>query len=139
VIDPATALGTAWDVLAVARYKNGRRLGDGDTLDLLRTRIAQLGDDWFRLTDLTPRPIRLVWVDTPEHTDPPGWARATADTSGWIERKMALGGFTVVTYGSAGWDRLLGDLIAADGESCSQWLLTQANGGQGWPPYVKGV
>lgn len=139
LVDIAATPGTPWDVLAIARYKNGRRLGDGDTLDLLRTRIAQLGDDWFRVTDLAPKPIRLVWVDTPEKKDHDPWARATADTTGWIERKMALGGFTVVTYGSAGWDRELGDLIAADGESCSQWLLTEGNGGVGWPYYAKGA
>lgn len=133
--------GTAWDVLAVPRYKNGRRYGDGDTVRLIRTGVFKVGDRRWRLTDPDPlgEPIRLAWVDTPEHTDPGPWVQATADLTAWIERKLVLGPLRVVCFDSAGWDRILGDLIAADGEHAAQWLMTEGNGGKGWPPYIKGV
>lgn len=130
-----------WEVLKLPRYKNGKRYGDGDTVRLVRTGIFRLGDKPWRLTDADPlgEPIRLVWVDTPETTDKIGNATATADTTGWLDRKMALGPLRVLCYESAGWDRVLGDVIAADGESLSAWLLTEGNGGQGWPLYVRGA
>jgi endonuclease YncB( thermonuclease family) len=133
--------GAAWDVLAVPRYKSGKRYGDGDTVRLVRTGVFWLGDKRWRLTDTDPlgEPIRLVWVDTPEKADKKGNAQATADTSGWIERKLALGPLKVVCYDSGGWDRMLGDVISADGESLSAWLLTpREDGGGGWPLYVEG-
>lgn len=138
--DDTLVEGVSWDVVGIPHYKNGRRYGDGDTIRLIRTRIARLGDRDWRISDADPlgEPIRLVWVDTPEHTDPGPWAQATAEMTAWIERKLALGPLRVICYQSAGWDRVLGDLLAADGESCSQWLLTEGNGGAGWPPYIEG-
>lgn len=121
--------GTEWRVDAVARVV------DGDTVRLLRSRVAELDGRHYRITDVTPEgkpigvPIRLVWVDTPERGDP-GWARARDDLELWIDAHEPL---RVVVYESAGWDRLLGDLIDETGASASQWLMID----RGWPPYVR--
>jgi hypothetical protein len=140
MVDGTAVEGVPWDVVSVPHYKNGKRYGDGDTVRLVRTGIFKLGDKRWRLTDPDPlgEPIRLPWVDTPESSDKIGNATATADLTGWLTRKLALGPLRVVCYDSAGWDRVLGDLIAADGESCSGWLLRYGNNGAGWPLYVKG-
>ena len=119
--------GTYWDVEHVVSVT------DGDTVRLIRSRQAQLGDDWFRVTDIGSKPIRLVWVDTPERGDHPGYEQAAADLAEWINTRSS--DMTVVCYESAGWDRLLGDLIDEDGNSASQWLMTE----RGWPAYVKGA
>ena len=126
--------GTEWQVERV------EKVTDGDSLRVIRSRIMRLGDDDFRVTDLKTKPIRLVWVDTPERGEP-GYADARDDVLEWV---FDHGGnfygddeehpLRVVCYESAGWDRLLGDLIDADGNSCSQWLMAE----RGWPAYVKG-
>jgi endonuclease YncB( thermonuclease family) len=126
-------IGTTWQVDDVASVT------DGDTLRVYRSRIDQLGDDWYHVTDVnpdgTPRsvPIRLVWVNTPERGKP-GWADAKADLMDWIGIGSTLSApaLRVVCYESAGWDRVLGDLIDADGNSASQWLMIE----RGWPPYA---
>lgn len=125
--------GTVWDVEQVVKVT------DGDTLRLVRSRIEHMGDRDFRITDVDSMPIRLVWVDTPERGDHPGWEQARQDLAEWIsEHGGNLYGddeehpLRVVCYESAGWDRMLGDLIDADGNSASQWLMTV----KGWPPYV---
>lgn len=131
--------GTVWDVDQVVSVT------DGDTLRVLRSRVAQLGDDWYRIHDVNPQgnrasvPIRLVWVDTPERGDHPGWENARDDLLEWI---FDHGGnyygddeehpLRVVCYESAGWDRLLGDLVDADGNSASEWLMAV----RGWAPYA---
>lgn len=135
MIDVNTAQGHKWDVLDVGLDRHGKRRGDGDTCDLLRTTVQLLADNYKQIADLEPEPVRLVWVDTPERGEL-GWALAKAEFTAWIERKLELGPLTVICYGSAGWDRQLGDLIAADGESASQWLIIHGNDEQGWPPYV---
>src|SRR5690349_17272268 len=97
-----------------------------------------MGDHDFRITDVTSMPIRLVWVDTPERGDHPGWEKARADLTEWIIQhcydENGDPTASVITYESGGWDRMLGDLIDADGNSASQWLMTE----RGWPPYVRG-
>ena len=137
--DPLTG-GAVWDVITVPRYKSGRRYGDGDTVRLVRTGIFKLGDRRWRLTDpdRLGEPIRLILVDTPETGDKAGNAAATADTSAWLERKLRIGPLKVICYDSAGWDRVLGDVIAADGESLSEWLMRAGDNGRGWPMYVEG-
>jgi endonuclease YncB( thermonuclease family) len=112
------------------------KVTDGDTLKVIRSRIEHMGDHDFRITDVTAMPIRLVWVDTPEKGDHPGWETARADLTAWVkEHADGFGeGLRVITYESAGWDRMLGDLIDVHGNSASQWLMTV----KGWPPYVKG-
>jgi len=122
--------GTEWDVERV------EKVTDGDTLRVVRSRIEKMGDHNFRITDITSMAIRLVWVDTPEKGDHPGWERARADLTEWISKHWPDFDhpLRVVCYESAGWDRMLGDLIDADGNSASQWLMTE----RGWPPYVKG-
>lgn len=138
-----TVTGHEWSVLSIEYYKNGRRMGDGDTLRLHRTTIQLLGDKPYRLTDHDPLflPCRLAWVDTPEPKDPVGYAKAAADLTRWIDRHAfhdLTASLTAVCFGRAGWDRELIDLrCALDGESASQWLMAEGNDGQGWPAYDK--
>jgi endonuclease YncB( thermonuclease family) len=120
--------GTEWQVDRV------EKVTDGDTLRLIRSRIEHLGDHDFRITDVDSMPIRLVWVDTPERGDHPGWEQAKEDLEHWIWSRIGSIDVRVVTYESAGWDRMLGDLLDVDGNSASQWLMTV----KGWPPYQKG-
>lgn len=137
MIDVSTATGQKWDVIDVGLDRYGKRRGDGDTCDLVRSTIQYLGDKPMYVTDIDPEPIRLVWVDTPERGKD-GWALGKAELTAWLERKLEIGPLTVICYGSAGWDRQLGDLISYDGESASQWLMIHGNDGKGWPPYVPG-
>jgi endonuclease YncB( thermonuclease family) len=120
--------GTTWLIDSV------HHIIDGDTLTVTRSRDLQLGDDWFDIADLKPKSIRLVWVDTPERGDHPGYEKAREDLSTWLAVSLMKGDVHVICYESAGWDRLLGDLIDVDGQSASQWLMTE----RGWSPYVKG-
>lgn len=121
-----TVSGTEWQVQSV------EKVTDGDTLRVIRSRIEHMGDHDFRITDVDSMPIRLVWVDTPEKGDHPGWEQARADLLGWIEARV-ITSLRVVCYESGGWDRMMGDLLDADGNSASQWLMIE----KGWPPYVK--
>jgi endonuclease YncB( thermonuclease family) len=121
--------GTEWDVEEVIKVT------DGDTVRLIRSRIIDLDGKHYRLTDAEPAgiAIRLVWVDTPEKGDHPGWENARADLNYWIYWHAGTQGpLRVICYESGGWDRIMGDLIDADGNSASQWLMTE----RGWPPYV---
>lgn len=126
-------IGAEWDVEAVVSVT------DGDTLRLIRSRVLELDGRRYRLTDEDADgvPIRLVWVNTPERGKP-GRNEARADLEDWITRygydENGDGVLRVICYESAGWDRLLGDLIDATGESASQWLMRE----RGWPPYEKG-
>lgn len=131
-------IGTEWQVDRIDKVT------DGDTVRVVRSRIEHMGDHDFRITDVDSMPIRLVWVDTPERGDHPGWETARADLHAWIEEagnlwldsdgQVRTPALRVITYESGGWDRMLGDLIDADGNSASQYLMTV----KGWPPYVKG-
>jgi endonuclease YncB( thermonuclease family) len=117
--------GTEWDVERVVRVV------DGDTVRLIRQRRLELDGGQYLLSDALSDgvPIRLVWVDTPERGQP-GYHEARADLVKWAQL-LGRHPLTVVCYESAGWDRLLGDLIDADGHSASQWLMRE----RGWPPY----
>lgn len=133
----STPEATAWRVDAVLA------VSDGDTVRLLRSRPFSMDGRHYRLADDPEReprgvPIRLLWVDTPERGTHPGWEQARAELQGWIRRAQLFGSgpITVLCYESGGWDRIMGDLIAPDGTSASQWLMTKGNGGAGWPPYV---
>jgi endonuclease YncB( thermonuclease family) len=110
---------------------------DGDTVRLVRERHVELDGRRFLLVDdpEDPRgvPVRLVWVDTPERGSA-RWYTAKGDLIGWVLDH--LDGLEVVCYESGGFDRLLGDLVAADGSSASVWLMTEGDGGAGWPAYV---
>lgn len=121
--------GEEWTVERVAKVT------DGDTVKLIRSRVMCIDGKDFRVTDVEPESIRLVWVDTPERGKP-GYKQATEDLAAWIkEHADGLGeGLRVVCYDSGGWDRVMGDLIDADGASASQWLMVE----RGWPPYVEG-
>lgn len=125
--------GTVWDVDEVASVT------DGDTLRVYRSRLDQLGDDWYRITEVDPAtgdprstPIRLVWLDTPEKKKP-GWAQARADLQWWVGLR-GVEQLRVICYESAGWDRILGDLIDESGNSASQWMMRE----RGWPLYERG-
>jgi endonuclease YncB( thermonuclease family) len=134
VPDPFTS-GTAWRVDLVTHVT------DGDTLRLIRSREIELDGRRYWLADAEPEgvAIRLAWVDTPERGVHPGWEQGRADLMDWLSGKgRRAGALHVICYASAGWDRLLGDLLDPDGNSASQWLMTEGNGGAGWPPYVEG-
>jgi endonuclease YncB( thermonuclease family) len=120
--------GTEWDVEAVVSVT------DGDTLRLIRSRVIELDGRRYRLTDegADGVPIRLVWVNTPERGKE-HYKAARYDLMAWAEH-LSAGPLRVVCYESAGWDRLLGDLIDATGASASQWLMRE----RGWPAYEKG-
>lgn len=120
--------GTTWLIDSI------HHIVDGDTIVVTRRRDMQLGDDMFGVVDLKPKSVRLVWVDTPERGDHPGYEDARDDLSLWMALSLSKGSVHVICYESAGWDRLLGDLINSDGDSASQWLMTE----RGWPAYVKG-
>lgn len=124
--------GTEWQIESV------EKVTDGDTVRVIRSRIEHMGDHDFRITDVNSMAIRLVWVDTPEKGTHPGWEKARRDLASWIypfaDPNVIRPGVRVICYESAGWDRMLGDLLDADGNSASQWLMTE----RGWPPYVKG-
>lgn len=119
--------GTEWDVDEVAKVT------DGDTVRLVRSRITNIDGHEYLIADANPAgiSIRLVWVDTPERRKP-GWDDARDDLRDWIDTHRPL---RVICYDSAGWDRLLGDLIDADGNSASQWLMAERD----WPAYVRGA
>jgi len=123
--------GTEWRVETVVSVT------DGDTVRLRRSRVIELDGRTYRITDEDPRgvPIRLTWVDTPERGEA-GYKQAHDDLAAWIFERTAP--LRVVCFESGGWDRLMGDLLDADGNSASQWLMTEGNGGAGWPAYVRG-
>lgn len=130
--DPTKGEALAWRVDRVDHVV------DGDTLFLYRRRTVvvdhQIAADVY---DREPQSIRLVWVDTPEKGNHPGWENGRADLTAWVVGAVARGPLTVITYASGGWDRLLGDLLDSEGNSASAWLLTEGNGGAGWPYYQK--
>jgi endonuclease YncB( thermonuclease family) len=119
--------GTEWKVERIVSVT------DGDTVRLQRSRTMVMDAASYQLIDSHSVPIRLVWVDTPERGEHPGWENARADLTAWISAHWPDHDhpLRVVCYESAGWDRLLGDLIDADGNSASQWLMIE----KGWPPY----
>lgn len=122
-----TTEGTEWEVLVVSK------ITDGDTVRLVRQRLIDVDGRTYWLQDgpgLRGVPIRLAWLDTPERGMHPGWENARDDLTHWVDQ--APGPLRLVCYASAGWDRLLGDLIDATGRSASQWMMTE----RGWPPYT---
>lgn len=125
-----TINGYKWRVLEFKYYKNGRRVGDGDTFSVIRRTKQLLGDTWKWVEDIEFESIRLPWVDTPESYELT-YYDAARDLTDWINRSLVLGPIDVVCFGSAGWDRELGDLINANGESASQYLIQE----KGWPVY----
>lgn len=130
--DPTAGESITWQVSTVDHVH------DGDTLFLVRTRTVVIDPGLAaEVHDRVPQSIRLVWVDTPEAGVHPGWERGRADLRAWVASALAAGPLTVITYASGGWDRFLGDLLDVNGASASQWLLTQGNGGKGWPYYQK--
>lgn len=132
--------GQRWRVTDVASVT------DGDTVRLFRERTETIDDEFDMVIFTSPRrhprgvPIRLVWVDTPEKGDEPGWTLARRDTAAWLAQHKLTGLLEVITYGGAGFDRILGDIGYIDPStaqwcSLSQWLMRE----RGWPPYVRGA
>jgi endonuclease YncB( thermonuclease family) len=117
--------GTRWDIDRIIRVI------DGDSLRVVRSRLIDLDGRHYRLTDADPDGVllRLAWVDTPEKGKP-GWAEARADLFRWVD-EISTDELRAVCYESAGWDRILADLLDANGQSASQWLMAD----RGWPPY----
>ena len=119
--------GSQWDVERIVS------ITDGDTLRLVRRRVTHLDNLELTVRDGGPNGVaaRLVWVDTPEKGTHPGWENARADLGSWVSAAPLP--LTAYVYdGGAGWDRLLVDLIDAEGNSASQWLMVE----KGWPPYI---
>lgn len=120
-----TVIGVRWLISSVVS------ITDGDTVRVIRSRIVDVDGRRFYVTDVDPHgvPIRLTWLDTPERGQL-GWGTARADLITWIDEHRAIG-LEVICYGSAGWDRVLGDVRSA-GESASQWMMQE----RGWLPYT---
>ena len=149
------AQGTDWNLCELVRAVDGdtarirraqltwRRTRDdevGDSLRCERWIVDVIRDDVEELPDGLAG--RLVNLDTPERGEP-GYREAAADLAAWCAR--AGHRLRCITYDQGGgFDRMLVDLyvIGEDGfaiaETASQWMLTQGNGGAGWPPYVRG-
>lgn len=129
VTPPPVSLGTTWHVGQVASVT------DGDTFRVVRWRNLDLDGRFYVLSDADTEegvPIRLTWVDTPERGNKPGWTKARADLDEWISVREHAGiALSVICYASGGWDRIMGDLRDANGESASQWLMKE----RGWPPF----
>lgn len=84
-------------------------------------------------------PARQAWVDTPERGSP-DYKRATADYQAWWDRYPGRIRAWVWDQGEGGFSRLLIDPYV-DGDpdnTAARWMLTEANDGKGWLPYVKG-
>lgn len=128
---------------------------DGDTVRVLRRWVASrvtfsvgsglLLDDVRELHDDPVRhprglPGRQVHVDTPERGQP-GYKEATADYAAWFERYRGRIRAWVWDQGEGGFSRLLIDPYVADDpdNTAARWMLTEANNGKGWPPYIEGV
>lgn len=133
---PTEVSTTMWIVKSVQKNILDVRRGDGDTVWLLRSTIQRLGDRDFYVQDVDYMSVRLVWVNTPERGKP-GYRAACDELTEWLDRAMAMGTLRVYIYdGGAGWDRLLGDVVNARGESASQHMMIE----RGWPAYEgKGV
>lgn len=122
---------TTWQVDRIPRVI------DGDSLRVVRSRPMQLGDDWFHVRDLDPfegLPVRLLWVNTPERGQP-GYTEARDDLRAWIQARTLPGAaphLSLVCHYRDAFGRLLADLVDADGQSASQWLMRD----RGWAPYV---
>lgn len=130
-------IGDQWVLVSIQYYKNGRRMGDGDTLNGILAQMRLLGHRRYLVQEMDFLGIRLVTVDTPE-VGQFGHAQATRQLTEWVEKSMLEGPVLVYLYDSAGWDRILGDLVNASGESASEWLMRPVElGGCGWPAYEK--
>ncbi len=110
---------------------------DGDTvrLHLVREAVESLDETWEQArTTRTHHPrgvaVRLVTLDTPERGDV-GYVEARTDVARWLLAHQE--NLRCQTYGSAGWDRLLGDVyVTTDrGDTLTQHMLRQ-----GWDPYL---
>lgn len=112
------------------------RVIDGDSVRVVRSRVTQLGDDWFHVRDADGTngvPIRLLWVDTPERGQP-GYTAARDDLARWIADRAipyAHPRITVVCHYRDAFGRILGDLVDDLGESASQWMMRD----RGWPAF----
>lgn len=120
-----TVNGVRWEIFRVVSVT------DGDTLRALRSRVVDMDGKRWRLSDAEEKgiAIRLSWLDTPERGEV-GWSAARTDLQTWITAHLV--GLQVVIFGSAGWDRLLGDVQSLDGESASQWMMSE----RGWLPFT---
>lgn len=132
-------IGDHWTVTKIQHYKNGRRMGDGDTTNVLTVQMRLLGHRLYWVQEVDWLSVRAITVDTPEWSTPLG-PTAASQTTAWLERAMAMGPLSVYLYDSAGWDRLLGDFVNAEGESLSEWLMRPIElGGCGYPAYQRGT
>lgn len=117
---------------------------DGDTIRAFLSRDEPY-DEHARHTIYTDRVIfprgvslRLVYVSCPDYPDRVGKAAAKADTKWWFSTNSHRQMMVRTWYGG-GFGRYLADIYYIDeagtAHSLSQWLLTEANNGQGWPYY----
>jgi endonuclease YncB( thermonuclease family) len=115
-----------WTVLTVAAVI------DGDSCKLIRQRTLGITDGLrIDATDTKPVNVRLGWLDTPERGQS-GYALARIHLHEWLAAYMP--DVTAIPLGRESFGRHLMDLRNADGQSCSQWMITD----RGWLPYVEG-
>jgi hypothetical protein len=107
-------------------------VGDGLMLD----EVQELYDDAAQAP--TGVAARLCFVDTPERGQD-GYKAATQDLADWLAAHAY--GLRGLVYQHGGFDRMLVDIYAGGniGDTASQFMLTLANNGAGWPPYIEGV
>jgi hypothetical protein len=128
---------TDGDTVRVYRQWDGPvetcEVGEG----LLMTEARSFRDNPIR----HPRglPARQCFVDTPEKGSP-DYQRATADYAEWWRRYRGRIRGWVWDQGEGGFSRLLiHPYVAGEPDNpAARWMLTEANDGKGWPPYVKG-
>lgn len=128
---------TDWKVLQVIK------ITDGDTVRVVReTEIGVLEGLLHKAQDanrdkhgnLIGKSIRLITLDTPER-GAEGYYDARQDLADWFD--LHDGRIRVVTYETAGWDRILGDFYEEGNMSntATQYMLRD----KGWEPYVEPV
>lgn len=126
---------------------------DGDTARVYRTwtvprTVTEIGSNLLMTEQrvFTDNPAKLphglpgrqAHLNTPEKTSP-DWARAKADYASWWAKYEGRIRAWVWDEGAGGFSRLLIDPYV-DGDpsnTLARFMLTEANDGKGWPPYVR--
>lgn len=138
-VDPAAVRYIDHEILELVE------ITDGDTVRAFLTRTEPYDEISYHTVATDPAvlprgvALRLIYVQCPDYPDKVGKAAAKADTQWWFtinsQRQMR-----VRTWYGGGFGRYLADIYCLDADgsrhSLSQWLLTHANDGKGWPSFT---